>query len=198
MKRSWLLLLSLVLFTACATITRGVHEKLSVVSDPPGATVLLSTGERGVTPVKFVKTRRGESFTVRISKPGYVALTVKVQSKGGPTGGTAMAANAVSGGIIGVAVDASTGAYNSLYPNPISVHLTAEPTVAKSKRTSSAASESKRPPKSKPIRTAPRIETSPTPESSPVPQNSPTPEPSATPEKPVLESSPVLQSSPTP
>jgi hypothetical protein len=196
MKRSWLTLLSLFLFPSCATITRGVHEKLTVMSDPPGARVQLSTGEIGVTPAKFVKTRRGDSFTVTITKPGYVPLTVKVESKGGPTGGTAMAGNAVSGGIVGIAVDASTGAYNSLYPNPISVHLTPEPTVTKSKRTSSAASEGKRPTKSKPPVNSPRIETSPKAESSQQPQSSPpptTPEPSATPYIP-----PVLESSPTP
>ena len=111
------------LFTSCATITRGVHEKLSIISDPPGADVTLSTGEKGVTPATFVKNRRGEPFTVTITKPGYVSQTVKVESHGGGTGGTAMAGNALVGGVVGIAIDASTGAYDSLYPNPVSVTL---------------------------------------------------------------------------
>ena len=123
MKTSYLLSLPLFFFTACATITRGVHDKLSVLSEPSGANVMLSSGERGVTPTKFVKSRRGDNFTVTVSKPGYIPQTVKVKSKGSATGGTAMAGNVVLGGPIGIGVDATSGAYNSLYPNPVSVHL---------------------------------------------------------------------------
>src|SRR5690242_21145501 len=123
MKTHYLLFLPVLCFTSCATITRGVHEKLSVMSDPSGANVVLSTGEKGVTPAKFVKMRRTEPFTVTVSKPGYISQTVRVESKLGGTGGTAMAGNALLGGVIGLGVDAGTGAYNSLYPNPISVHL---------------------------------------------------------------------------
>ena len=122
MKTSYLLSLPLFFFTACATITRGVHDKLSVLSEPSGANVMLSSGERGVTPTKFVKSRR-DNFTVTVSKPGYISQTVKVKSKGSATGGTAMAGNVVLGGPIGIGVDATSGAYNSLYPNPVSVHL---------------------------------------------------------------------------
>src|SRR5256886_2904560 len=101
MKIYSLLFLPLLFFTSCATITRGVHDKLTVTSDPPGANVVLSTGERGLTPAKFVKLRRTEAFTVTVSKPGYVPETVRVVSKIGGTGGTAMAGNALIGGVIG-------------------------------------------------------------------------------------------------
>jgi len=123
MKGSYLLSLPLFFFTACATITRGVHDKLSVLSEPSGANVMLSSGERGVTPTKFVKSRRGDSFAVTVSKPGYIPQTVKVESNASATGATAMAGNVVLGGLIGIGVDATSGAYNSLYPNPVSVHL---------------------------------------------------------------------------
>jgi hypothetical protein len=121
----------MLLLSSCATITRGVHEKLSVTSDPPGANVSLSTGEKGITPTKFVKTRRTEPFTVTVSKPGYVSQTVRVESKFGGTGGAAMAGNVILGGAIGMGVDAGTGAYNSLYPNPVAVTL--DPVGGKSK-----------------------------------------------------------------
>src|SRR5947208_1211767 len=134
MKIYSLLFLPFLFFTSCATITRGVHDKLSVISDPPGANVVLSTGERGVTPTKFVKLRRTEAFTVTVSKPGYVSESIRVVSKIGGTGGTAMAGNALIGGVIGLGVDAGTGAYNSLYPNPVSVHLV--PTATSKSKTS--------------------------------------------------------------
>jgi hypothetical protein len=119
--RSVLLCLSVVLITSCATITRGNHDKLSVLSEPPGANVMLSSGEKGVTPTKFVKSR-GDNFMVTVSKPGYIPQSVKIESKVSATGGTAMAGNVLVGGI-GLAVDAVSGAYNSLYPNPVSVRL---------------------------------------------------------------------------
>ncbi|MFL6515836.1 MAG: PEGA domain-containing protein [Chthoniobacterales bacterium] len=120
--------------SSCATITRGVHEKLRVESDPAGADVVLSTGEKGVTPAVFVEKRRRDNFTVTVSKPGYVSQTIIVQSKAGGTGATAMAGNMVLGGVIGMGVDAGTGAYNSLYPNPVRMTL---------KKTGSAKSKTK-------------------------------------------------------
>lgn len=122
MKASFMLFLPFLCFTSCATITRGIHEKLYVESDPSGAEVRLSTGEKGVTPAKFVKSRK-ENFTVTITKAGYNPETVRVESKFSGTGGTAMAAGALAGGIISIGVDAMSGATSSLYPNPVSVRL---------------------------------------------------------------------------
>ena len=142
MKIPCLLFLPLLCFTSCATITRGVHDKLSVTSDPSGAEVRLSTGERGVTPVKFVKERKTDPFSVTVSKPGYAPQTVKVESKFGGTGGGAMAGNLLLGGAIGMGVDAGTGAYKSLYPNPVSVKLV--PTSKSKRSTTSGESEKPR------------------------------------------------------
>ena len=111
--------------SSCATVIRGVHEELKVVSTPSGANVRLSTGEGGVTPATFVKRRR-DSFQVMISKPGYYSQTVTVRSKASTTGAAATAGNVATVGI-GVAVDAGTGAWNSLYPNPVSVQLVPQP-----------------------------------------------------------------------
>src|SRR6266480_6859223 len=118
LMRSVLLCLAVILITSCATITRGSHDKLTVLSEPSRANVVLSSGEKGVTPTTFVKSRRGD-FTVTVSKAGYVPQTVNVESKVSATGGTAMAI----GGPIGAGVDAVSGAYDSLYPNPVSVRL---------------------------------------------------------------------------
>jgi hypothetical protein len=122
--KSVLLCLPVVLFTSCATITRGSRETLTVLSEPSGANVVLSSGERGVTPGTFLKSR-GDNFTVTVSKARYVPQTVNVESKVSAKGGAAMAGNVgfIVGAPIGVTVDAVSGAYNSLYPNPVSVRL---------------------------------------------------------------------------
>ncbi|HWY50220.1 MAG TPA: PEGA domain-containing protein [Chthoniobacterales bacterium] len=197
MKIYSLLFLPVLLFTSCATITRGVHDKLTVTSDPSGANVVLSTGERGVTPTKFVKERKTEPFTVTVSKPGYAPQTVKVESKFGGTGGGAMAGNLLLGGAIGMGVDAGTGAYKSLYPNPVSVHLvpTSTSKTKTSKRSTTSAPAEKPRPKAKTIKapvkseSAPKIETAPEPKTESVP----TPAPTSTPYVP-----PTLESSPPP
>jgi hypothetical protein len=111
--------------SSCATVIRGVHEDLKVVSNPTGADVTLSTGERGVTPATFVKRRRS-TFQVTVSKPGYYSQTVTVRSKGSTTGAAATAGNVATAGV-GIAVDAGTGAWNALYPNPVSVQLVPQP-----------------------------------------------------------------------
>ena len=201
MKIYSLLFLPLLLFTSCATITRGVHDKLTVTSDPSGANVVLSTGERGVTPTKFVKERRTEAFTVTVSKPGYASQTVKVESKFGGTGGGAMAGNLLLGGAIGIGVDAGTGAYKSLYPNPVSVHLaptgTSKSKSKTAKQSTTAVSEEKPRTRTKTIKapakveTAPKIETAPRSET----ESIPTPAPAAT-STPYVP--PTLESSPSP
>jgi len=194
MKIYSLLFLPVLFFTSCATITRGVHEKLTVKSDPSGANVTLSTGEKGVTPAVFVKERRTENFTVTVSKPGYVSQTVPVKSEFSSTGGTAL----VAGGLLTLlspAVDATSGAYKSLYPNPVAVHLVPTST-SKSKttqRSTTAVSEEKPRPKSKSVKAPPKVETAPKIETAPKSESMQTPAPTATPYVP-----PTLESSPSP
>lgn len=119
-----LLLFTLSLFTSgCATITRGSKDVLVVESTPSGADVSLSSGQAGKTPASF-KLPREDALVVTISKPGYETVAVNVTPHISGAGGMAMAGNAViGGGLIGAAVDASTGAMKDLKPNPIQVTL---------------------------------------------------------------------------
>lgn len=124
--RNLCLFLPLFAFASCATVTRGVHEKVRVISDPTSAFAELSSGERGLTPITFLKGRK-ENFDVTVSKPGYITQTVKVKSNFSPTGGGAMVGSLVAASVVGVGVDALSGASLSLYPNPVVVHLVPEP-----------------------------------------------------------------------
>ena len=187
------MILPFVCLTSCATITRGVHEKFTVLSDPTGADVRLSTGEYGVTPAKFLKNRKGENFTVTISKPGYATQTVRVENKFSGTGGTAMAGNVLLGGPIGAGVDIASGAYNSLYPNPVSVHLSSVQKSKPPKHSTTSSSQPKAQPKSKTIKSPQRSESMPSIEVPSRQESAPTPAPTATPYVP-----PTLESSPSP
>lgn len=116
------LVVACILTTGCATVTRGTNDTLVIETEPPGADVTLSNGMVGKTPATF-KLPRKDSLVVDLHKVGYEAVKVNVQPQISGAGGAGMAGNVLLGGIIGVAVDAGTGAMNDLKPNPISVRL---------------------------------------------------------------------------
>jgi hypothetical protein len=95
---------------------------LIVESEPTGARVTLSNGLTGTTPATFTLRRKGE-YVVTIAKDGYETVTVNVTHKIVGAGSAGMAGNILLGGIIGAAVDASSGAMYDLVPNPVKVNL---------------------------------------------------------------------------
>lgn len=108
---------------ACATMTRGTTQKFTVESTPPGAHVTTSNGFECVsTPCTFRMSRK-DGFNVTVSKDGYVSQTVEVTSSMSGADGAALAGNVLVGGLIGGAVDATSGALNDLKPNPLTVTL---------------------------------------------------------------------------
>lgn len=107
----------------CATITRGTTEAWSINTAPSGASVLLSSGQsRAATPCTFALPRNS-TFSVTVTKEGYKTWTGQVTHQMSGGGGAGMAGNIILGGLIGAAVDASSGAMMELVPNPLSVSL---------------------------------------------------------------------------
>ncbi len=108
---------------ACATVTRGTTQQVTMKSEPPGAAVKTSTGFTcAATPCTF-KMPRKEGFEATFSKDGYEPVTVTVTSKMSGGGAAGMAGNVIAGGLIGMGVDATSGALNDLTPNPVEVTL---------------------------------------------------------------------------
>lgn len=108
--------------TSCATVTRGTRDTLIVESEPSGAAVSLSTGERGTTPTSFNLARK-QPVVVTIEKFGYETAYINVTPTVAGAGGVGMAGNILLGGVIGAAVDLGTGSMNDLRPNPVRVKL---------------------------------------------------------------------------
>jgi hypothetical protein len=126
MKKAVFLLASCVALASCATITRGTTEAFVVETIPSGAYVRLSTGQECTsTPCTFARIPRESEFTVEIRKDGYRTVTANVSHQTSGQGGAGMAGNVLVGGIIGLAVDANSGATQDLVPNPLVVHLEA-------------------------------------------------------------------------
>lgn len=109
------------LAAACSTIVEGTDQTVSVTSEPEGAVCELTREGRTIgaintTPGSIEVDRDSDDITVKCEKEGYLTSTGELPSEfEGMTLG-----NAIFGGIIGVAVDVSTGA-SSEYPESINV-----------------------------------------------------------------------------
>jgi hypothetical protein len=127
--RTLLLSSAVVAAQGCATITRGTTEAWTVESDPIGADVSLSSGERCTTPCTLTKKRK-DPFVVKVTKQGFEPVETQVLSQVAGGGAAGMAGNVLIGGLIGISVDAASGATKELKPNPLVVKLIAtEPTA---------------------------------------------------------------------
>lgn len=102
----------------CATVLNGTSQPVEFQSDPNGATIRLINGQTCQTPCQF-EMRRGNDSMVTFTLQGYEPVEVYIQSR---TGGS-VAGNIIAGGIIGGVLDASNGASNHLYPDPVYVRL---------------------------------------------------------------------------
>jgi hypothetical protein len=70
-----------------------------------------------------LKVSRKDEFSVLISKDGFKPVEVEVKNRIAGEGAAGFAGNVLVGGVIGMGVDAATGATLEHYPNPIDVTL---------------------------------------------------------------------------
>jgi hypothetical protein len=100
----------------------GTSQELAVETDPPGASCTFARGADGAvgavsqTPGKLSVQRRKEDLQVTCTRDGYETVTETVTSSF--TGATV--GNVILGGLVGVAIDASSGA-NNRYPEKVIV-----------------------------------------------------------------------------
>lgn len=126
--RPWLLVAILaasLVAGGCATVTRGTTQAWSVDSVPSGAVASLSNGERCETPCALTLKRK-HPFSVEVCKAGYRAVNTTVVSSISGAGATGMAGNVLVGGVIGIGVDAASGATKDLTPSSLLVQLIEE------------------------------------------------------------------------
>jgi hypothetical protein len=107
-----------VAISGCATVMNGKTEPLGLSSNPSGAQATIDGRETVVTPVS-IDLARAQSHTIVFHKDGYdeVSATVVPESSGWIWG------NILAGGIIGAAVDYSTGAAKKFSQDTVSVTM---------------------------------------------------------------------------
>ena len=109
----------------CASVTRGTTENISIATTPAGATAEISGLEiptACVTPC-VVQAKRNADLTVTINKPGYEPQVIPLTKEIPGSGAAGFAGNLLAGGLVGMGVDAVTGAAQDHKPNPVIVTL---------------------------------------------------------------------------
>ena|SRR5882757_3129899 len=109
----------------CASVTRGTTENISIASTPSGAEATISGLEvptACVTPCAIVA-KRSADISISFAKPGFETEIVTLIKEVPATGAAGFAGNIVAGGLVGMGVDAVTGAAQDHKPNPVIVTL---------------------------------------------------------------------------
>jgi len=107
----WAAALGMLLVTmgGCATVFRGSNQKIKMVTDPPGASLVVD-GKPYTTPTTVVL-KRNKPHVVTITKEGYEGLTFKLKANWDAGGAGAVLADIViPGGSVMFAIDTLVGA----------------------------------------------------------------------------------------
>lgn len=110
--------------SACATIMHGTSQEVGISSTPSSATVMVDNKELGKTPV-VAKLKRKDNHIVKIELPGYKPFEATLTRK---TSGWVWG-NIVFGGLIGLAVDATSGGLYKLTPEQVAAQMAAGTTA---------------------------------------------------------------------
>lgn len=114
----------------CATLTHGNMQSVTVGSTPAGASVSVDGQQMGTTPATVRLTRK-DAHVLRLDLQGYEPFEMQLERK---TSGWIWG-NIVFGGLIGVVVDASTGAMYRLTPGAVDATMATRAAVVDGRRT---------------------------------------------------------------
>jgi len=106
----------LIFLSGCATIMHGSTQDIAIITDPPGADLLVDGLTHYQSPATIIMSRK-DAHLVEISKEGYKEETVRIKQT--------MSAAVIGDFLLpgGYIVDAATGAQVQLVPDNISVTL---------------------------------------------------------------------------
>jgi len=108
----------LAFLTGCASIMTGSTQAISFNSSPPGASIVVDGADMGKTPATL-NLKRNKGYAVSIQLEGYETQAINLdRSVNGWVWG-----NILLGGLIGLVVDASTGAMYKLTPEQVSATM---------------------------------------------------------------------------
>ena len=105
----------------CGLIFNGSRQPIQVQSSPADTKVTTTPPTGEYTTPTTLNLERKNSYTLRFEKDGYSPATFEIQSR---TSGGIVVLDVLFTGLVGVVVDAATGAWNKLSPEAATVSLT--------------------------------------------------------------------------
>jgi hypothetical protein len=105
----------------CASVARGTTENISIASTPSGAEAVISgldVPTTCLTPCAVV-VKRNADISVAFQKEGFEPQIVQLTKEIQGAGAAGFAGNLLLGGVVGMGVDAVTGAATDHKPNPV-------------------------------------------------------------------------------
>ena len=100
------------MFAGCANIFEGTKEDVDLSSEPPGANVYVNGQNRGKTPLTL-NLKKGKEYNIEFRKDGFETKLFVLQY----SLGAGWLILDILAGLIGIIVDASTGAWNGFETN---------------------------------------------------------------------------------
>ena len=120
MKKVLSIILMFAIFTNCATIFKGSTEEVNFYSKPSGAEVYINGQYRGNTPLLNLKLKSNKDYFIEIKKDGFVTHSKTIHSE---LSFGYLVLDILFTGLLGVIVDASTGAWYTFDENDIGAVL---------------------------------------------------------------------------
>lgn len=117
-----LVLLAILWLGGCATLDHGTLDEVSVVTEPPGASVVASTGDICISPCR-VSGPRHDNIGVTISKPGYVTQSLTSEAKPDDAAIARASALEPSADALGRVIDVQDGSHYTHVPKALVVTL---------------------------------------------------------------------------
>jgi len=102
--------LAVFLLNGCAAILKGSSEDVDFNSDPTGASVYVNGNLMGTTPVRL-KLESKRTYNIEFKKDGYASRTYTITNH---VGAGWIILDVLLTGLIGIVVDAATGAWYEL------------------------------------------------------------------------------------
>lgn len=107
----------------CASIARGTSEDVTVSALPTDSEITTSVGTNCKQSPCIVHVSRKTEFVAYAKRDGYKPGSIAIQTHVGGGGAAGFAGNVLIGGVIGMGVDAVSGATLDHYPNPATIVL---------------------------------------------------------------------------
>lgn len=119
---STLVLLAAPWLGGCATLDHGTLDEVSVVTEPPGASVVASSGDICTSPCRVSGPRR-DNIGVTISKPGYVSQSLTSEAKPDDAAIARESALEPTADALGRVIDVQDGSHYTHVPKALVVTL---------------------------------------------------------------------------